>query len=223
MRPGPDVLLHRGTSSVSRRSVLVWHRCRFINAVVRPGSPVLSAGPGAPGPEEPGWERGLVQSSGRLDDGGAAPIMRVRRTARCARGASRRGRPGCVGRRPRVAGAERGRPTVRRGWLGSARDAASWQPAPPSPAAGSSLVPLRPSRAEPPVAAIRSVRDVAGSASSTRYPTRMNGVIFALLGRVGSRVGPLARARAGCRGRRTGAASATSLFPSRVGAGEMGR
>ena len=51
----------------------------------------------------------------------------------------------------------------------------------------------------------------------------MNGGIFALLGRVGSRVGPLARARAGCRGRRTGAASATSLFPSRVGAGEMGR
>ena len=132
------------------------------------------------GPKSRGWERGLVQSSGRLDDGGAAPIMRVRRTARCARGASRRGRPGCVGRRPRVAGAERGRPTVRRGWLGSARDAASWQPAPPSSTAGSSLVPLRPSRAEPPVAAIRSVRDVAGSASSTRYPTRMNGGIFAL-------------------------------------------
>ena len=137
------------TSSASRRPEMAWRRCRLISAVGRPGSSALPAGPGAPGPEGPcpGWEGGLTHSSGRLGGGGAAPNIGPRRRAVCAREASRRGRAGCVGRRPRVAVAERGRPTVRRGWPGSSPGAASRPPAPPSPATVSSPGPLRPSRA----------------------------------------------------------------------------
>ena len=109
------------TSSASRQPEMAWRRCRLISAVGRPGSSALPAGPGAPGPEGPcpDWEGGLTHSSGRLGGGGAAPNIGPRRRAVCAREASRRGRAGCVGRRPRVTVAERGRPTVRRGWPGS--------------------------------------------------------------------------------------------------------